>query len=850
MQALLRETYRLSRSVFRSIFDPTLLDWAIERDDPVLSAALTRAAYVLSRWNFKTVKGDILSGVYDRYLDVSQRRRLGEVYTRPEVARFMLAAADWKPSDRILDPACGTGTFLVEALSDRLQELSKAGAVNDDNVKRVLEGLHGLDISTFSIALAQIQVFWHLMELMVSKTAEDAQKFARAILPVLRLYGGWSSLDTMGRGFTADDDDDGPVQGGLAFRVSHARTEQDRARALVPTGFERTVNGQYDLVIMNPPYIRSERQGSANYRTSYGEVAFRGTDTSIYFVYRALKHWVKPGGRLAFIVPIGLLEAEYAGPLRRLMAKYRIKLIADLEGLGKATFRGVKRATVIVIVEKVPASPDDDVELLQLDPTAVVEDALDDVIDFGKARRSILKRHQLDRQAYLPAKFRHATTSASAAETADRPAWLRAIRVNEGGADAILSKLADADIAPLQAMSELPRLGEIVAVVWVKRTDSKNAEVLAKPPSTGQFDYHPELLFNYGVKLGGQHALEPAQTDETLTLYKGQNIFPQGLQGQPFGYWSPTLGKEDTQYIYSYSDHLTYQNTYGLRELSQLPTAAKIHAGQGFQNTGYVIELTEEFPLHSYLLSRVVQFYCARILRSSIIEDLGCHWYKRTIPFLPIPIARTAADLEKLRIAGEAVVNADSDVANKFRHIDDLKKAGAADNRSIGALIVHGNPVVKGIDLTQIPEVGIAVGALSVEGEDLVSADGGFKLSAPNSTLLHFIAYELTRMIEDDPDARLARSDVLDLQVPTNLEQVVAAIGVSNAADPGKVFAAALDSLDELVAEQCGISDQNRDYMVAQMREDPILANMRPMLAQRGLRVQSYSDRSGEDRYD
>ena len=135
MQELLLQTYRHARDVFRSIFDANLLDWAVRRDDPVLSHALEQAALILSRWDFSTVRGDILSGVYDRYLDVAQRRRLGEVYTRPEIARFMLEAADWKPDQTILDPACGTGTFLVEALVSRLDALAGAGAVNADNVR-------------------------------------------------------------------------------------------------------------------------------------------------------------------------------------------------------------------------------------------------------------------------------------------------------------------------------------------------------------------------------------------------------------------------------------------------------------------------------------------------------------------------------------------------------------------------------------------------------------------------------------------------------------------------------------------------------------------------------------------
>ncbi len=113
----------------------------------------------------------------------------------------MLESAGWKGSDDVLDPACGTGTFLVEALVQRLDQLSAAGAITVSNVRDVVSRLHGLDISPFSIALAQIQVFCHLIDVLRGKTIDETRYFARSILPALPLYGGWSSLDAMGATF-------------------------------------------------------------------------------------------------------------------------------------------------------------------------------------------------------------------------------------------------------------------------------------------------------------------------------------------------------------------------------------------------------------------------------------------------------------------------------------------------------------------------------------------------------------------------------------------------------------------------------------------------------------------------
>jgi hypothetical protein len=92
-QGLLREVYRKARDLYFSVFSPDPLDWAVQGDEPVLSEALLHAMWLLSRWDFRTVKGDILSGVYDKFLDVAKRR-----------ARMDKLAAAWLPPPRILHP--------------------------------------------------------------------------------------------------------------------------------------------------------------------------------------------------------------------------------------------------------------------------------------------------------------------------------------------------------------------------------------------------------------------------------------------------------------------------------------------------------------------------------------------------------------------------------------------------------------------------------------------------------------------------------------------------------------------------------------------------------------------------
>ena len=67
----------------------------------------------------------------------------------------------------------------------------------------------------------------------------------------------------------------------MMFRLANGERGGD---ALIPPGFEKIATGEYDLVVRNPPYIRSERSGTGGIGDAYGEVAFKNTDTSIYFI--------------------------------------------------------------------------------------------------------------------------------------------------------------------------------------------------------------------------------------------------------------------------------------------------------------------------------------------------------------------------------------------------------------------------------------------------------------------------------------------------------------------------------------------------------------------------------------
>ncbi|MBW4038938.1 MAG: SAM-dependent DNA methyltransferase [Acidobacteria bacterium] len=828
MQALLKETYKQSAELYRTLFDQNILDWILESNDTQVSDALLHAMYLLSRWNFKEIHGDILSGVYDHYLEVGKRRALGEVFTRPEIARYMLEKCEYNSTKTVLDPACGTGTFLVEALNQDVSRLRSAGMLTEQTVTKTLRRLFGLDISSFSVSLAQIQLLWHNMDLFAGKTPAEIRELASLLVPAIQVQGGHSSLDTLGVPLIGGANTKA-AQAGLQFLT--VSTEQRRKRvARVSRRFRQVVQGTYDIVIGNPPYVRPHRSTlDAQTLEAYDEVAHGQFDLYIPFLYRAMRGWVKPNGRIAFIVPMGVLEASYASALRGVMNEFKLLEIVDMEALRKKTFRGIKRPTIIFVLENSPGSADDSVTMTTLSMTSYVTSS--DTIDFSSASRSIVPRRDLSENAYLP-------------PLADSQLWMTDVTTE--ATPAILPKVSASDTSVLKKLAAAPRLGSIVAVVYKQRgqrlvgTAQANA-VREIPENSKASDWEPYLMLAYGIKLGGSEAL--AETG--IPIYKGQNIFPSGILGEPMGNWNVKTSKVDSLRLYAYRHLFDHSKLYAIRNVSQLPSACPAPEAVVFQNTAQLVQLSEDFPLHIYLLCRIPQWFAAKVLRTSIIEDLFTTWVKRNLVLIPIPYKREPEDILRLKQAGEQLLTSDKNLANAHRHVDDL--IAGAEKKTLFELFAENDLIVAGADLTGAG-AGANVTSIHEVGEYLESNELFFRIKIPNDDLRRYVAYQLDRLIEGE-DIVLNVELLGAIQIPAELGEVVTAIRLVQEKNEAEAFEEAQLKLDAIVAELFGLSDQDLAYVTSEMLTDGFLKQLRPNYEHRGIRVQPYADHSQDDRY-
>ncbi len=239
---------------------------------------------------------------------------------------------DWQHelgSIRILDPACGSGAFLIEAFdqlhieyertNDRVHELRGFAELFDLDRKILQENLYGVDLNEEAVHIAKLSLW--------IKTAVQGKEL--------------TSLDhnlRVGNSIVADSQIDA--------KAFEWKTE-------FPEVFEPEKGGAgFDVVIGNPPYIRQEWLSpikpylQSRYATYHGMA-----DLYVYFYELGLS-LLRPGGRLSYVVTNKWMKAGYGEPLRKLFAeKGWVESVVDF-GHAKQIFEDADVFPCIILVRQ------------------------------------------------------------------------------------------------------------------------------------------------------------------------------------------------------------------------------------------------------------------------------------------------------------------------------------------------------------------------------------------------------------------------------------------------------------------------------------------------------------------
>ena len=148
--------------------EPDFFDWVLAADEG--ADLVMRTERQVARFRLQDIRVDILKALYESLIDPETRHDLGEYYTPDWLAARMVAAVVDRPLEqRVMDPACGSGTFLFHAVRAVLDAADAAGVSPAEAARRAAANIAGIDIHPVAVIFARVT---YLLALMPALRAE------------------------------------------------------------------------------------------------------------------------------------------------------------------------------------------------------------------------------------------------------------------------------------------------------------------------------------------------------------------------------------------------------------------------------------------------------------------------------------------------------------------------------------------------------------------------------------------------------------------------------------------------------------------------------------------------------
>ncbi len=130
---------------------------------PQTQTLLRRLLGLLRHYNLRGLAEDVFKALYQELVDPETRHDLGEFYTPDWLARRIIRhTLEPDPQATVLDPACGSGTFLYSAIREKRRLLGDS----QETLRHILQAVQGIDIHPLAVLVARTNYLLALGDLL------------------------------------------------------------------------------------------------------------------------------------------------------------------------------------------------------------------------------------------------------------------------------------------------------------------------------------------------------------------------------------------------------------------------------------------------------------------------------------------------------------------------------------------------------------------------------------------------------------------------------------------------------------------------------------------------------------
>ena len=142
-----------NRTGLQGVLESDFFAWPNEVGGKALLQTLARR---VARFNWAEAPPDTAATLYETVIPPGERRQLGEYYTPAWLVRAMIRELVDDPlNQRVLDPACGSGTFVAEAVSYFIAAAGAAKWEPSEVLNRLPVAVTGIDVHPVAVHLAR-----------------------------------------------------------------------------------------------------------------------------------------------------------------------------------------------------------------------------------------------------------------------------------------------------------------------------------------------------------------------------------------------------------------------------------------------------------------------------------------------------------------------------------------------------------------------------------------------------------------------------------------------------------------------------------------------------------------------
>ncbi|MCI4463086.1 MAG: SAM-dependent DNA methyltransferase, partial [Caldisericum sp.] len=285
----------------------------------------------LNKYDFSKIGYDIVGKIFEKLIPETERHKLGQYFTSTDIVDLILGFTVKHPDDKVLDPACGSGTFLVRAYQRKrflAQKLSKEGKYPKPykTHEELVKEIWGIDVAKFPAHLALINI----------------------------VRENIGAIETIPNIACKDFFEISPGKKSLLYELAFpVEVKKEEIQTEFPTDF--------NAVVTNPPYTRQEEMEDVflgGYKdrlrelvknTSGINISKRSSIYAYFFLHGA--NFLAKNGRMGLITSNSWLDVDFGKHLQEFFLK-NFKVIAVIESKVERWFEDADINTAITILEK------------------------------------------------------------------------------------------------------------------------------------------------------------------------------------------------------------------------------------------------------------------------------------------------------------------------------------------------------------------------------------------------------------------------------------------------------------------------------------------------------------------